>query len=48
MFVIDLRPCPRCGAPLRVLALITDPGVIATILEHIDTRARAARAAPTA
>jgi hypothetical protein len=31
---------------LRVLAVITDPRVIATILEHIDTHA--ARAAPIA
>jgi hypothetical protein len=31
---------------MRVLAVITDPRVVATILEHIDTRA--ARAPPIA
>ena len=46
VFDIDLRRCPRCGAALRVLAVITDPPVIATILEHIDIRA--ARAPPIA
>ena len=41
VFDIDLSRCPRCGAAMRVLAGITDPRVVATILEHIDTRARA-------
>jgi hypothetical protein len=39
VFDIELRQCPRCGAALRMLAVITDPRVIAAILEHIDTRA---------
>ena len=34
VFDIDLRFCPHCGAELRVLAVITNPRVIATILEH--------------
>ena len=46
VFDIDLHQCPRCGAALHVLAVITDPRVIATMLEHIDTRA--ARAPPIA
>jgi hypothetical protein len=46
VFDIELRLCPRCGAALRVLAVITDPRVIAAILEHIDTHA--ARAPPIA
>ena len=46
MVDIDLRRCPRCGAALRVLAVITDPRVIATIVEHINNRA--ARAPPIA
>jgi len=46
VFDIDISQCPRCGAALRVLAVITEPRVIAAILEHIDTRA--ARAPPTA
>ena len=36
-FDMDLRACPRCGAPLRVLAVITDPQVIAAIVAHIET-----------
>jgi len=43
---IDLSTCARRGAPLRVLAIITDPRVIAAILAHIETRA--ARAPPAA
>ena len=38
VFDIDLRVCPYCGAPLRVLAVITEPSVIATILGHIERR----------
>ena len=44
VFDRDLRTCPRCGAQLRVLAVITDPPVIAAILAHLETRA--ARALP--
>jgi len=36
---IDLSRCPRCGAAMRVLAVITEPRVIAAILEHSDTHA---------
>ena len=39
VFDIDRHQYPRCGAALRVLAVIADPPVIATMLEHIDTRA---------
>jgi len=44
VFDIDVSRCPRCGAPLRVLAVITEPRVIAAILAHLE--ARAARAPP--
>ena len=44
VFHIDLRVCPHCGAQLRVLAVITEPSVIATILAHIERRK--ARAPP--
>ncbi len=46
VFDIDVSHCRRCGAALRVLAMITDARVIAVILAHIDTRA--ARAPPPA
>jgi len=44
VFDIDISRCARCGAPLRVLAAITDPRVITAILTHLE--ARAARAPP--
>ena len=44
VFDIDISRCPRCGAALRVLAVITDPRVIAAILTHLE--ARTARAPP--
>jgi len=37
VFDIDLSRCPRCGAALRVLSVITDPRVIAAILAHTET-----------
>ena len=44
VFDIDIGQCPRCGAVVSVLSVVTDPRVIAAILEHIDTGA--ARAPP--
>jgi ribosomal protein S27E len=38
VFDIDLSECPLCGAPMRVIAEITDPKVIAQILGHIAAR----------
>jgi uncharacterized protein (UPF0212 family) len=38
VFGIDIGYCPRCGASLRVVAVITNPRVISVILEHLDTR----------
>jgi hypothetical protein len=38
VFSIDLNECPWCGAQLRVIAEITEPKVIAQILEHIAAR----------
>ena len=38
VFGIDIGHCPRCGASLRVVAVITNPRVISVILEHLDTR----------
>ena len=39
VFDIYISQCRRCGAALRVLAVITEPRVTAAILEHFDTRA---------
>ena len=31
----DSLECPQCKGPMRVIALIEDPGVIRRILEHL-------------
>jgi hypothetical protein len=36
VFREDLLVCPRCAGPVRVLAAITDPAVVAAILTHRD------------
>jgi hypothetical protein len=35
VFAIDLQHCPHCGGESRVIAVITEPGVISRILEHM-------------
>jgi hypothetical protein len=32
---VDALACARCGAPMVVLAFITDPGVVKKILDHL-------------
>jgi hypothetical protein len=34
VFEIDISVCPRCGGTLRIIANITDPDVIRSILDH--------------
>ena len=46
VFAIDIETCPKCGSKLRVIACIEDPGVIATILEHIRAREAAEPSQP--
>jgi hypothetical protein len=50
VFAIDLRCCARCGGgPVRVIAAITQPALVARILEHRaarDETAGGARAPP--
>jgi len=38
VFNIDITLCPRCGGTLRVIADITDPDVIQTILDQVAAR----------
>jgi hypothetical protein len=38
-FDIDISMCPLCGGTLRVIADVTDPDVIRSILEHFKQRA---------
>ena len=42
----DVSVCPNCGGDLKVLAVITDPQIIASILAHLAKRE--ARAPPVA
>ena len=46
VFEIDISRCPRCGAALRVRAVITEARVVPAILAHLGTHA--ARASPPA
>jgi hypothetical protein len=41
VFAIDLTTCPQCGGVLTLLAAIKDPTVIAKILSHLGSPARA-------
>lgn len=38
VFSMDIETYPKRGSKLRVIACIEEPDVIATILEHIQTR----------
>ncbi len=40
---IDLSRCPRCAGDVRVIATVTEPAVIARILEHLRRREHQAR-----
>jgi hypothetical protein len=51
-FGFDVVACPRCGGGLRLIALITQPSIIARILRHLGHPTdppvpRPARAPPT-
>jgi len=46
VFAIDLSRCPRCGGSSQVIGAITEPGVIARILEHIGLDGRVQPRAP--
>jgi hypothetical protein len=35
VYEVDPLECPRCGAPMQVIALIEDAAVIRRILEHL-------------
>ena len=42
----DVEVCPRCTGPVRVIAAITDPDVVAAILSHLDLTPPVAGSAP--
>jgi len=35
VYQADPLECPKCKGPMRIIALIDDPGVIRRILEHL-------------
>ena len=35
VYEVDPLECPKCKGPMRVIALIDDPGVVRRILEHL-------------
>ncbi len=46
VYEVDPLVCPKCGAEMRVVAVILDPPVITKILDHLAKRARDGRAPP--
>ncbi|MBA2593545.1 MAG: hypothetical protein H0U97_15375 [Gammaproteobacteria bacterium] len=46
VFEIDLEHCPHCGGPLKIIAAIEHPPVIAKILTHLGLPARAPPRSP--
>jgi hypothetical protein len=35
VFAVDVLVCDRCGGPMRILSVITDPSVVDRILDHL-------------
>lgn len=48
VFDIDITACPLCGGTMRVIADITDPDVIQSILDHIEAQPPPLKSADTA
>jgi hypothetical protein len=46
VFAIDVLECPRCGAPMRILAAIHPPKATRAILECLELPSRAPPVAP--
>ena len=36
VFAHDILVCPRCNGPMRLIAVLTDPKIVAGILRHLD------------
>ena len=47
IYALDPLTCARCGAPMKILAFITEHAVIKKILEHRDQHPQRPRAPPT-
>ena len=40
VFEVDPLTCPNCGAEMKVIAVITDPGVVDRIRRHLEETGR--------
>ncbi len=45
-FEIDMAACPQCGSPVTIIAVIEDPGVIATTFAHLGLPTKAPPRSP--
>ncbi len=48
IYEVDPLVCDECGGRMRILALLLDPAVVRTILDHLVKRRGCARAPPAA
>jgi hypothetical protein len=48
IFEVGPLRCPRCGEGMRILGFVTEPGVIARILDHVRRPATAPSRQPRA
>jgi hypothetical protein len=48
VFAVEVEVYPRCGGAMRIMAFVTEPGVIRRILAHLARRGIDARARPWA
>ena len=48
IFEVDPLVCPPCGATMRIIAFITEPKVIGTILRYLTAKGIDARSPPAA
>ncbi len=46
IYEVDPLTCTRCGAPMKLLAFITEPAVIKRVLDHLDRKTSRPRAPP--
>lgn len=48
IYEVDPLVCPRCGGTMRIIAFLTEPGVIRAILKHLAAKGLDARSPPAA
>ena len=47
IYEVDPLTCARCGAPMKIVAFITEHALVKKILEHLDHHPPRTRAPPT-